>query len=96
MCSPTGNFKRAYRSVSEVIDAEWLAEGMTPAELERNRRLADIFDMLLATGRSVGDIDAEWAKKTPQEILCEYEALVRPNDRNTKTRNSARTATLRV
>jgi hypothetical protein len=65
-------------SVEEVLDQAWLEEGMSREELEQNRRLADIFDCLLATGRTADDINAEWERKTPQEILCEYASLVEP------------------
>ena len=67
------------RSVEEVIDQAWLDEGMSREELEQNRRLADIFDCLLAKGRTVDDINAEWEQKTPPEIICEYAPLLEPD-----------------
>src|SRR5690349_29680 len=77
-----GNNKQAYRSVAEVLDEKWIGEGMSPEELEQNRRLADIFDRLLAAGQTADDINAEWEKKTSQEILCEYEGLFVSKDKN--------------
>ncbi len=59
-------------SVSDVLDQAWLDAGMSLQELETNKRLADIFDQLLASGRTPEDINAEWEMKTPQEIICNH------------------------
>lgn len=59
-------------SVSDVLDQAWLDEGMSLQELETNKRLADIFDQLLASGRTPENINAEWETKTPQEIICNH------------------------
>jgi hypothetical protein len=64
--------KRAYRQAMEIIDREWLASGVTQEELAQDARLAEIFDRLVGSGRTVDDIRAEWEAKTVEEILREY------------------------
>lgn len=78
--SRSGN--HTYRTVAEVLDKEWLDEGMSEQDLGQNTRLAEIFDRLLAAGRTVDDINAEWERKSPQEILCEYDTLLSANENN--------------
>ena len=62
----------AYRQAMEVIDQEWLAVGVTQEELSQDERLAEIFDRLVGSGRTVDDIRTEWETKTVEEILREY------------------------
>ena len=59
-------------SVSDVLDQACLDEGMSVQKLEMNKRLADVFDRLLAPGRTVENINAEWDSKTQQDIVREY------------------------
>ena len=61
---------RTRRSAATVINQALLAEGMTLDEIEQDRRLADLFDYLLACGRTVDEINADWENKTADEILC--------------------------
>jgi hypothetical protein len=63
---------RAYRQAMEIIDREWLAVGVTNEELAQDEQLAEIFDRLVGSGRTVDDIGAEWETKTVEEILREY------------------------
>lgn len=87
------NGKQTCRTAAEVLDKQWIDEGMSADELDRNRRLADIFDRLLAAGRTVDDINAEWETKSSQDILTEYESLLIPtgNGRG-RRRKSANTS----
>ena len=64
--------KRAYRQAMEIIDREWLAAGATQEDLVQDEQLAEIFDRLVGSGRTVDDIHAEWETKTVEEILREY------------------------
>ena len=64
--------KRAYRQAMEIIDREWLTSGVSPEELAQEEQLAEIFDRLVGSGRTVEDIRAEWETKAVKEILQEY------------------------
>ena len=68
--------ERAYRMAREIIDQEWIAAGVTREELDQADQLADLFDRLVAGGRSSKEINAEWQHKTPEDILHEYAPLV--------------------
>lgn len=50
-------------SVSDVLDLAWLEEGMSPHEIGINKRLANIFDQLLVSGRTSEEINAVWETK---------------------------------
>ncbi len=65
-------YERAYQKAMEIIDQAWLEAGMTREEIEQDNQLAEIFDRLLASGRSIDDINAEWQNKSAEEILREY------------------------
>ncbi len=64
--------KCAYQQAMEIIDREWLAAGVTEEELAQDEQLAEIFDRLVGSGRTVDYIRAEWETKTMAEILREY------------------------
>jgi hypothetical protein len=65
--------EHAYRQAMEIVDREWLTAGVTAEELAQDEQLAEIFDVLVGSGRSVDDIRTEWETKTVAEILREYE-----------------------
>ena len=69
--------ERAYQQAMEIIDREWMAAGVTEEELKQEAQLAEIFDRLIGSGRSVDDVRAEWEVKTIADILREYSALPR-------------------
>jgi hypothetical protein len=73
--------ERAYRQAMEIVDREWLAVGVTQENLAQDEQLAEIFDVLVGSGRSVDDIRAEGETKTDEEILQEY-ALPVPTRQN--------------
>ena len=64
--------KRAYQQAVEIIDREWLTSGVSQEELAQDEQLAEIFDRLVGSGRTVDDIRAEWETKAVEEILQEY------------------------
>lgn len=64
--------KSAYRQAMEIIDREWLTSGVSQEELAQDEQLAEIFDRLIGSGRTVEDIRAEWETKAVEEILREY------------------------
>lgn len=64
------------RTAAEVIDQALLAEGLTPFKIKEDRLLADLFEVLLVSGKTVDEINAEWDRKTASEILCEYSDLL--------------------
>jgi len=64
--------ERAYGQAMEIIDREWLTVGVSQEELAHEEQLAEIFDRLVGSGRTVEDIRAEWETKTAEEILQEY------------------------
>lgn len=64
--------ERVHRRAMEIIDREWLATGVTPEALAQEEQLAEIFDTLVGSGRTVDDIRAEWESRTVEEILQEY------------------------
>jgi hypothetical protein len=55
-----------------IIDGEWLAAGMTPQEIARDKELADLFSRLLASGWAVDALLAEWEGKSADEILASH------------------------
>ena len=61
-----------YRQAMAILDAEWVALGVTREELQQDERLTEILQSLLISGRSFDDINAEWSQKTPEQILREY------------------------
>jgi hypothetical protein len=65
-------YERAYQDAMDIIDQEWLQAGVSQEELDQGKRLAELFDRLLASGRSANDISAEWQGKTVEEIMREY------------------------
>jgi len=64
--------ERAYGQAMEIIDREWLTVGVSQEELAQEEQLAEVFDRLVGSGRTVEDIRAEWETKTVEEILQEY------------------------
>jgi hypothetical protein len=56
----------------EIIDREWLTSGVSQEALTQDEQLAEIFDRLVGSGRTVDDIRAEWETKAVEEILQEY------------------------
>ena len=61
-----------YKMAMDIIDNEWLAVGKTREELNQERQIGDLVDRLMATGKSLDEIDAMWKDKTNAEILEEY------------------------
>ena len=61
--------------VAEQYEQEWLATGMTAAEWEQREQIGKIEDKLLALGRAIEDINAEWETKSAEQILEEYSNL---------------------
>lgn len=66
------HYERAYQDAMNIIDQEWLQAGVSQEELDQGKQLAELFDRLLASGRSVNDISTEWEGKTVEEIMREY------------------------
>ncbi len=46
-------YDRAYQSAMKLIDQEWNAAGKTQEELDQEKLLIELFDRLLACGRSL-------------------------------------------
>ena len=68
--------QRAYQRAMEIIRQEWIEAGKTEAELDQEDQIADLYDMLVASGRSEEEIDAAWEGKSNAEILQAYAAPV--------------------
>jgi hypothetical protein len=68
--------ERAYQQAMEIIGREWRAAGVTQEELNQEEQLAEIFDRLVGSGRTVDDIHTEWETKTIEEIVREYTSPV--------------------
>ena len=66
--------EKAYQRAMAIIDQSWLDAGMTREELDQEKRLLELYDILLASGRSEAELNAEWDHKTGAEILCMYAA----------------------
>ena len=69
-------FDQAYQRARQIIRQEWIEAGKTEAELDQEEQLVDLLDMLVASGRSEEDIEAEWEGKSKSEILQAYVAPV--------------------
>ena len=64
--------KRAYKQAMDIVDREWMAAGVSQEALTQEEELAEIFDQLVSSGRTVEDIRTEWEAMTVEEILREY------------------------
>ena len=67
-------FDQAYQRAMDIIDQEWLAAGKTREELDQEKMLIELYDILLSAGWSETQIRAEWDGKTSEEIFCLYNA----------------------
>jgi hypothetical protein len=65
-------YRRALRRAQEIIDESWLETGVTREELEQNKQVAELLDRLVADGRSVKGVLAEWEGKSAEEVLRAY------------------------
>jgi hypothetical protein len=61
----------------ELLDQSSLDSGMTPEELERARIIAEIEVRLVAMGRSIKDVYAEWEESTSEQIITRYAHLLK-------------------
>lgn len=66
--------EQAYQRAMDIIDQEWLAAGKTREELDREKMLIELYDILLSSGMSEKELHAEWNDKSSMEILCLYNA----------------------
>lgn len=71
-------YNTAYRQAVSIMDQEWLAAGKTRQELSQEKQLVELFDSLLASGCTEAEIDAAWAGKSADEILCQPDISAAP------------------
>jgi len=62
---PSNRIETAYKSSRAIIDASWLAEGVTQEELDEGDELADILDKLIGSGYPEEGIRAVWETEYP-------------------------------
>ena len=72
MKSKRATYPEAYQAAMRVIDCEWQEAGMSQKEMEQNRQLVELLDLMRASGRTLDDILSEWQGKSADEILSEY------------------------
>ena len=65
------NYAHSNQVAVDIIDQAWLEEGYSQKELEQSKQLADLLDRLVASGRSMDAVLAEWQGKSAEEILHE-------------------------
>jgi hypothetical protein len=62
-------------SIAATVEQEWLAIGLTAEAWDQMKQIGEIEEKLLAAGRTIEDINAEWETKSPEQILQEYADL---------------------
>ena len=61
----------------ELFNSAWLDEGLTQAEIDQSREIARRFNELLQQGYRSDELNAAWAKLTPEQILEYCDAALR-------------------
>ena len=68
--------RRAMQKAKDIIDQEYIAAGATREELDKDETVFCLFRELVASGRNIDELLAEWQNKTHDEILREYTRVV--------------------
>jgi hypothetical protein len=63
------NAKEADEIAARITAQNWLDAGYTHAALDQSAQVADLLDRLVAPGRPLDAVLAEWEGKTAAEIL---------------------------
>jgi hypothetical protein len=65
---------RVNRLTQQLLDRDWLEQGTTQDELDKNRLLLEQFNIAMRNGCSIDDILARWdylpAQELPEDKEC--------------------------